>query len=136
MTGFSCLICHWYGEEQHERIAAVDHAMVAVEFLAMQAKQQQQIIPDCPVCEAWSSKVLPIHDLLSTCGDALPDDIRTPLESLWAACCTLKTLEMPCHDRGIFEHGAWQTVRAAAHEALTAMESTLIKPLLVDLVPK
>lgn len=136
MTGFSSLVCHWYGEEQAELIAAVDHAIPALEFLAMEAKQQQQMIPDCPVCEAWSSKMLPVHELINTCGVALPDYIRTHLESIWAACCTLKALELPCYEREIFEHEAWKILREAAHKALTAMESELIKPLLVDLCPK
>ncbi|OCT25190.1 hypothetical protein A6E19_06990 [Pseudomonas putida] len=126
------MICHWYGEEQHERIAAVDYAVLALEFLAMEAQQQQQMIPDCPVCEAWSSKMIPVHDLINKCGVALSDDIRIHLENVWAACCALKALALPCYEREIFEHGAWQILRKFAQEALTAMESELIKPLLVD----
>lgn len=136
MTEFSGLVCRWYGEGQDERLAALDHAMPALEFLSMDARQQQQVIPDCPICEAWSSKMLPVRDLISTCGDALPDDVQTHLERLWSACWALQALEMPCYDREIFEHGAWQSIRAAAHEALAVMDPASIKPLLTDFAPK
>ncbi|MFJ4345450.1 hypothetical protein [Pseudomonas sp. NPDC089401] len=133
VTVLTGLICHWYGEEQSERIAAVSRAIPALEFLAMEARQQQAVIPDCPLCEAWLFGVSPVSDLITSCGAALPDYLRAHLERLWAACCAIRVLELPCFDRGIFQHEAWQPAREAASQTLMAMQSEAIKPLLADL---
>ncbi|WP_191486791.1 hypothetical protein [Pseudomonas sp. FEN] len=45
---------------------------LALEFLALTTDMQQRAIPDCPACDAWSEMMLPLNEVLSTCGSALP----------------------------------------------------------------
>ncbi|WP_045883678.1 hypothetical protein [Pseudomonas chlororaphis] len=133
MTGFSNLIWQWYGAEEHERIAAICEAIPALEFLAMDAELQQLTIPDCPACEVWSSKMLPIHATVEACGAVLPDDVSSLLGRVWGLCQSLNDLELPCHDRTIFEFEQWQPLREAARQVLIAMEAEAIEPFLSDL---
>lgn len=118
MATFAERICRWYGEEQHERLRALYSIIGVLEFLALPARQQQDIIPDCPACEAWSTYMLPVHELINAHGAALPDDICGHLERVWAGCGVVRDSGLPCHDRGIFEVTAWQGLRDKAGEPI------------------
>lgn len=133
MAGFSDLIWQWYGAEEHERIAAICEAIPALGFLAMDAELQQITISDCPVCEVWSSKMLPIYATLEACGAALPEDVGLLLARVWGLCKSLNDLELPCYDRTIFELEQWQLLRDSASQLLIAMESAAIEPFLSEL---
>ncbi|WP_171049523.1 hypothetical protein, partial [Pseudomonas nicosulfuronedens] len=129
----SNLLWQWYGAEQEGKIAAISRLVSALEFLAADAAVQRDIVPDCPVCEAWSSHMLPIHDAISICGAALPDEIRIQLDRVWELCTAVSELNLPCHDRDVFEQQSWQPLRAAAGYMLLSMGVVEVKACLTEL---
>ncbi|MBD9516043.1 hypothetical protein [Pseudomonas sp. PDM22] len=135
MEGFSDLLWQWYGAEQEGKIAAISRLVGALEFLAADAAAQRDIIPDCPVCEAWSSHMLLIQDAISICGATLPDEIRSELDRVWELCSAIHELNLPCHDRDVFEQQPWQPLRAAAGYMLLSMGAVEVKKCLAELSP-
>lgn len=135
MEGFSNLLWQWYGAEQEGKIAAISRLVGALEFLAADAAVQRDIVPDCPICEAWSSHMLLVHDAISICGAALPDEIRIQLDRVWELCSAINELNPPCHDRDVFEQQPWQPLRAAASYMLLRMGVVEVKTCLAELSP-
>lgn len=132
--GFSTTLWEWYGQDEYKRVLAVCEAIPALEFLALTSVLQQKTIPDCPACEAWSAMILPLNEVLSICGSALPAQIKTRLQDIWALCNSLTEAAFHCHDPLIFDHHEWQPIRTAAAELLDLMESLEITPFLDDLL--
>ncbi|MPQ71642.1 MULTISPECIES: hypothetical protein [unclassified Pseudomonas] len=132
--GFSTTLWEWYGQDEYERVLVLCEAIPALEFLALTADLQQRAIPDCPACEVWSEMMLPLNEVLSTCGSVLPEQIRTCLERLWKLCNGLTEVAFHCHDRLMFDHDEWWPIRTAAQELLDLIESLEINPFLDDLL--
>jgi hypothetical protein len=57
----------WYGQDEHAWALASCEALRCLEFLALDAQEQERAIPGCPGCETWSGKILPLHDWLEQC---------------------------------------------------------------------
>lgn len=133
MPDFVALICQWYGADELESIDAIARLIPALEFVAMAAVQQEQALPDCLACEVWNSRMRHVQDALLIVGDALPDSIATPLNRVWALYASMGEVDLPCHDRSIFQRGHWQPMREAANQVLSAMEPGAVKRLLADL---
>ncbi|WP_434568825.1 hypothetical protein [Pseudomonas sp. Z3-8] len=134
MMGFSTTLWEWYGQDEYKRVVAVCEAIPALEFLALTSDMQQETIPECPACEAWSGMILPLSEVLSICGSVLPEEIKTRLQGIWKRCNSLTEAAFHCHDRLIFDHDEWQPIRTAAIELLDLMDSLAIKPFLDDLL--
>ncbi|WP_259696436.1 hypothetical protein [Pseudomonas brassicacearum] len=134
MMGFSTTLWEWYGQDEYKRVLAVCEAIPALEFLALTSDMQQKTIPDCPACEAWSEMILPLNEVLSICGSALPAQINTRLQDIWERCNSLTEAAFHCHDQLIFDHDEWRPIRTASSELLDLMESLEINPFLDDLL--
>ncbi|WP_225930135.1 hypothetical protein [Pseudomonas botevensis] len=132
--GFATTLWEWYGQDEHKRVLAVCEAFPALEFLALTSDIQKKTIPDCPACETWSQMILPLNEVLTVCGSALPAQINTRLRDLWERCNSLTEAAFYCHDRLIFEHDEWRAIRTAAAELLDLMELQDINPFLDDLL--
>lgn len=131
---FSTTLWEWYGQDEYKRILAVCEAVPALEFLALTSDMQQKTIPDCPACETWSQMILPLNEVLSVCGNALPVQIDTRLRGIWERCNSLTEVAFHCHDRLIFDHDEWRPIRTASAELLDLMALSDIDPFLDDLL--
>lgn len=131
--GFSTILWEWYGQDEYKRILAVCDAIPALEFLALNSDMQQTIIPDCPACETWSMMILPLNEVFLACGSALPAQINIRLRDIWERCNSLTEAAFHCHDRLIFDHDEWRSIRTASAELLDLMELGNISPFLDDL---
>ncbi|VVP66112.1 hypothetical protein [Pseudomonas fluorescens] len=131
--GFSTTLWEWYGQDEYQRVLVVCEAIPALEFLALTSDKQQRTIPDCPACEVWSEMILPLNEVLSVCGSALPEVIKARLQGICERCNSLTEAAFHCHDQLIFDHDEWRPIRMAAAELLDLMESLEINPFLDDL---
>jgi len=59
--------------------------------------------------------------------------IARPLNRVWALYTSMGDVDLPCHDRAIFQRGHWQPMREAATQVLSAMGLGAVKTLLPDL---
>src|SRR3979490_625503 len=132
MMGFSTTLWEWYGQDEYKRVLAVCYAIPALEFLALTSDLQQRTIPDCPAFETWSELILPLNEVLSI--SALPAEIKTRLQDIWALCNSLTEAAFHCHDPLIFDHDGWRPIRTVAAELLDLMGSLEINPFLDDLL--
>ncbi len=132
--GFSTTLWEWYGQDEYKRILAVCEAIPALQFLALTPDLQRSAIPYCPACEAWSEMMLPLNEVLSICGNALPTEIRTRLQGIWELCNSLTKAAFHCDDWFIFDHDEWWPIRTAAEELVGLMELLEINPFLNDLL--
>ena len=73
-----------------------------------------------------------VQDALQDVGNALPDSIAVPLNSVWALYSSMADTDLPCHDRSIFQRGHWQPMREVAALALSAMGPGEVKALLAE----
>ncbi|MFT0866067.1 hypothetical protein [Pseudomonas sp. CAM1A] len=133
MPDIVALICQWYGADELEPVDAIARLIPVLEFIAMPAAQQEQALPGCLACEVWNSRMQPLQDALQVVGHALPDSIATPLNRVWALYASMGDVELPCHDRSIFQRGHWQPMREAATQVLSTMGLGAVKTLLADL---
>lgn len=132
--GFSATLWEWYGQSEYTRVLAVCEVFQALEFLAQVSDTQQRTIPDCPACEVWSGMIHPVKEVLSICGSALPEDIKTRLGSISERCESFSEAAFRCHDRLIFDHDEWMPIRTLSAELLALMELTEIYPFLDELL--
>jgi hypothetical protein len=131
--GFATTLWEWYGEGDYKRVLAVCETFRALEFLAMSADEQREVIPDCPACEAWSMTMLPSNDALAACGNAMPSEVRCGLQNLWKRCNDLSEEASRCGDRLIFDHQDWQSIRESATDLLRLMGRLEMTPYLDEL---
>lgn len=132
--GFSATLWEWYGQDEYKRVLVVCEAIPALHFLALTPDSQRSAIPYCPACEAWSEMMLPLNEVLSICGNALPTEIRTQLQGIWELCNSLTEAAFHCDDWFIFDHDEWWPIRTAAEELVGLMELLEINPFLDDLL--
>ncbi|PQP06417.1 hypothetical protein C5612_01240 [Pseudomonas frederiksbergensis] len=132
--GFSTTLWEWYGQDEYKRVLAVCEAIPALQFLALTPDLQRRAIPYCPACEAWSEMMLPLNEVLSICGNALPTEIRKRLQGIWELCNSLTEAAFHCDDWFIFDHDEWWPIRTAAVELVGLMELLEINPFLDDLL--
>jgi hypothetical protein len=132
MSDFAELIGHWYGADELESIDAIARLVPALEFVAMTAAQQEHALPGCLACEVWNTRMRHVQDALQDVGNALPDSIAVPLNSVWALYSSMADTDLPCHDRSIFQRGHWQPMREVAALVLSAMGPGEVKALLAE----
>lgn len=65
----------------------------------------------------------------------MPDEIRSELDRVWELCSAIHELNLPCHDRDVFEQQPWQPLRAAAGYMLLSMGAVEVKKCLAELSP-
>lgn len=131
--GFATTLWEWYGEGEYKRVLAVCEVFPALEYLAMSADEQREVIPYCPACEAWSMAMLPLTDTLDACYNAMPSEVRSALQDLWQLCNGLSEDAFRCGDWLIFDHQDWQPIRDSATDLLRLMECLEISPFLNEL---
>jgi hypothetical protein len=78
--------------------------------------------------------ILPLNEVLSICGNALPTEIRTRLQGIWKLCDSLTEASFHCDDWFIFDHDEWWPIRTAAEELVSLMELLEINPFRDDLL--
>ncbi|WP_295475649.1 hypothetical protein [uncultured Pseudomonas sp.] len=125
----------WYGQDEHKRLLAICDAIIALEFLAKNADEQIDLIPDCAACETWYSMVIPLSDALSASGKLLPAPILTQMTTLWDLCNSPESeAAFRCGDRSIFHETAWQPIREQASELLASTLFSEVRPYLESLM--
>ncbi|WP_192560498.1 hypothetical protein [Pseudomonas allokribbensis] len=131
---FSTTLWEWYAQDEHKRVLSVCEAIEGLTVLASSADVQRNTIPDCPACEVWSASMLPVNEVLTVCGSAMPHDVRAQLQQVWALCDSLPEAAFLCHDQEIFYRIEWQAIRHAAAQALELIEVVKLTPYLDELM--
>ncbi len=119
---FPAQIWEWNGAEVFTLVSRACLLGRAVEFLALEAQQQSQLIPDCAACETWSTHILRIHDFLESFQKHDCSAVTSHLEVIWSACNNLSAAAFHCHDHRIFSNSEWDVVRHHARAALKEMD--------------
>ncbi|RDZ28434.1 hypothetical protein [Lysobacter silvisoli] len=115
----STIVWKLYGAGEHLAVLRICELGHALEFLALDPARQCETIPDCPACEARSSKFLAIDRFLDASQGWDCADLLALLASMRSDCDGLSDEALHCDDRTIFHHRDWRSIRAQAGRALT-----------------
>lgn len=108
----------WYGQDEHAWTLASCEVLVCLEFLTLDAQEQERVISGCPGCETWSGKILPLRDWLEKCPGSQVPEFRDALQRVWGLCNELTDAALGCYHHNIYADDTWIPVRQAALVAL------------------
>ena len=122
-----------YGADKFLPVLKTCELGAALESLALEAAEQSETIPDCPSCEAQSSMFEPIQSFL----ELPPEDewslLIKHLRSIQEGASQLSDAALHCHDRQIFHHPDWCSLRSQAQVALEVLQWPTLREYAQDL---